>query len=346
MNPDQSPPTGDRDSLTPTPGPHAGRSAATLDDDTQRDADAPSDSDVPSAFLPGRDDAHERDEPSEDKPAREDAATFDATRRESTLSHLPSPPLTRSNSRESTVTTTRESTVTATRADPDEKTESTHGEAAAWHPLHGDETKEGATQDLTVIVEDGEQVVDSSGKLLFPEDDEDREKLTPSRRTSHLRLDLTRSREPQPWDLVDPPDTDGKRPAWGATPRGFNTMRSNPTTLRPLIPRSNYFTGPPPPDAAFGTAPVGQIGVHHPREIVRVERDYSGGELIQFAPIYPLELEGRITPTQFLESINAINELLIAAHSTRHAFVDNTVAVLTLQLSRLVVESHYDKNTR
>lgn len=120
-------------------------------------------------------------------------------------------------------------------------------------------------------------------------------------------------------------------------------MRSNPTTLRPLIPRSNYFTGPPPPDAAFGTAPVGQIGVHHPREIVRVERDYSGGELIQFAPIYPLELEGRITPTQFLESINAINELLIAAHSTRHAFVDNTVAVLTLQLSRLVVESHYDK---
>ncbi|EEB87122.1 hypothetical protein MPER_15657, partial [Moniliophthora perniciosa FA553] len=37
----------------------------------------------------------------------------------------------------------------------------------------------------------------------------------------------------------------------------------------------------------------GQIGVHHPREVLRVERDYTGGELIQFAPIYPLELEGR-----------------------------------------------------
>ena len=51
----------------------------------------------------------------------------------------------------------------------------------------------------------------------------------------------------------------------------------------------------------------------------------------------------QITPTQFLESINAINELLILAHSTRHAFVDNTLAVLTLQLSRLFVQSYYDR---
>ena len=63
---------------------------------------------------------------------------------------------------------------------------------------------------------------------------------------------------------------------------------------RPLIPKSAYYFGPPPPDSAYGTAPVGQIGVHHPREILRVERDYTGGEVIQFAPIYPLELEGRV----------------------------------------------------
>lgn len=63
---------------------------------------------------------------------------------------------------------------------------------------------------------------------------------------------------------------------------------------RPLIPKSSYYFGPPPPDSAYGTAPIGQIGVHHPREIIRVERDYTGGELIQFAPIYPLELENRV----------------------------------------------------
>ncbi len=28
---------------------------------------------------------------------------------------------------------------------------------------------------------------------------------------------------------------------------------------------------------------MGQIGVHYPREMIRVERDYSGGELVQCA---------------------------------------------------------------
>ncbi|TFK38603.1 Golgin subfamily A member 7/ERF4 family-domain-containing protein, partial [Crucibulum laeve] len=112
---------------------------------------------------------------------------------------------------------------------------------------------------------------------------------------------------------------------------------------RPLIPKSSYYFGPPPSDSAYGTPPMGQIGVHHPREILRVERDYTGGELIQFAPIYPLELEGRITPTQFLESVNAINEQLIAAHSLHHAFVDNMITVFSLQLSKLFRKTHYER---
>ncbi|KAJ6498000.1 Golgin subfamily A member 7/ERF4 family-domain-containing protein, partial [Mycena vitilis] len=115
---------------------------------------------------------------------------------------------------------------------------------------------------------------------------------------------------------------------------------------RALIPKSSYYFGPPPSDSAYGTQPIGQIGVHHPREILRVERDYTGGELIQFAPIYPLELEGRITPTQFMESINDINELLISAHSMRHSFLDNALSVFTLQLSRLILTSHYEKEMR
>lgn len=65
---------------------------------------------------------------------------------------------------------------------------------------------------------------------------------------------------------------------------------------RPLIPYSSYYRGTPSADSAFGTEPIGQIGLHHPREILRVERDYSGGELIQFAPVFPLELDGRVSP--------------------------------------------------
>lgn len=61
-----------------------------------------------------------------------------------------------------------------------------------------------------------------------------------------------------------------------------------------MIPHSTYYFGPPPSDSAYGTPPIGQIGVHHPREVVRIERDYVGGELIQFSPVFPLELEGRV----------------------------------------------------
>ncbi|CAE6477702.1 unnamed protein product [Rhizoctonia solani] len=117
------------------------------------------------------------------------------------------------------------------------------------------------------------------------------------------------------------------------------------TSSRPrrAIPHSSYYSGPPPLDSAYGSDPLGQIGVHYPREILRVERDYSGGELCQFHPTFPLELEGRITPVQHQESMNSINEVLISAHRLFPSFVYNSVAILTLYISTLFIPSHYDK---
>ena len=51
----------------------------------------------------------------------------------------------------------------------------------------------------------------------------------------------------------------------------------------------------------------------------------------------------QITPTQFHQTMNDINEILISAHSIRHSFLDNFIAVVTLQLSTLVMASHYTK---
>lgn len=45
----------------------------------------------------------------------------------------------------------------------------------------------------------------------------------------------------------------------------------------------------------FGTPPVGIIGVHKPREIIRLDRDYSSGEICQFWSGFPIELEGRVS---------------------------------------------------
>jgi len=86
--------------------------------------------------------------------------------------------------------------------------------------------------------------------------------------------------------------------------------------------------------------------VHFPREIVRVERDYSGGELVQLYPTYPLEFEGRVTPTQFQASINEINEVLISAYSLRSSAFEHILGVMTLYLSTLILETHYEKEMR
>jgi len=172
--------------------------------------------------------------------------------------------------------------------------------------------------------------------------------LTPAPRgkTSNQNLRIvTKAPSPQPWDLVDPPPSNnGDATDYYSTvgTKNFGTLQKK-TRSRPAIPQSSYYFGPPSVDTAYGTNPVGHIGIHHPREVFRVERDYTSGELVQFASTYPLELEGRITPTQFLETINAVNELLISAHSIPHSFFNNLLAVFTLQISRLLVSSHYEK---
>lgn len=38
-----------------------------------------------------------------------------------------------------------------------------------------------------------------------------------------------------------------------------------------------------------------------------------------------------------------MNEVLISAHSLKHSLIENVLSYFTLQLSRLVVESHYEK---
>ncbi|PWN43723.1 hypothetical protein IE81DRAFT_288308 [Ceraceosorus guamensis] len=111
-------------------------------------------------------------------------------------------------------------------------------------------------------------------------------------------------------------------------------------------PRSSYYTGPPGPGSAFGTAPAGVIGRDRPREVIRVERDYTLGELCQFHPTFPLELEGRIAPVQFGETINDLNEILIRAHNSGWAAFDNVLAVLTLWISPLVVGSKYNREMK
>ncbi|KDQ54957.1 hypothetical protein JAAARDRAFT_135030 [Jaapia argillacea MUCL 33604] len=195
----------------------------------------------------------------------------------------------------------------------------------AWRAPHGDSH----LVDLAELDHSGDRSRDG-----------EREREQVDEHQHPLRLDINPP-SPPPWELIEPPPDNEP-----AGTDAYSTLRLGvePTLPpHPLVPKSSYYFGPPPVTSAYGSDPIGQIGVHYPREILRIERDYSGGELIQFSLAYPLELEGRITPTKFLETMNAINETLISAHSTRHAFLDNFLAVFSLQISRLFFSSHYDK---
>ena len=115
-----------------------------------------------------------------------------------------------------------------------------------------------------------------------------------------------------------------------------------PDMVRP--PHSSYALSATPGDIYFGSEPTGTIGLHHPKEIVRIERDWSAGaEVCQFYSSWVMELEGRVTPTHFLDLINTINHHLQLAHSPGATVWENTLAVLTWHTSLWWYTSHYEK---
>ncbi|RIB24625.1 Golgin subfamily A member 7/ERF4, partial [Gigaspora rosea] len=80
-----------------------------------------------------------------------------------------------------------------------------------------------------------------------------------------------------------------------------------------------------------------------PKRIIRIERDYSRGELCQFRTTFPTEIDGRITPIQFRQTINRLNELLAKAFNPKNNWYDNCLACLSIYTSTLFSQSHYEK---
>ena len=149
----------------------------------------------------------------------------------------PSPPLTRDHSREST-------RQPHPQISSEEKAKEIEG--ADWDPLRYGRTnykEENQTQDVAMVVVEEGDVVDSHGRLLFPES-EGKPSPSVSRRGSDLHLEFKPPSSPQPWDLIEPPTTNGNRTTdiySTLESRKFNTLRSNPCVFFPS-PRQCGFT--------------------------------------------------------------------------------------------------------
>lgn len=82
-----------------------------------------------------------------------------------------------------------------------------------WHPLQEPGNN---TQDTTVVVDLGDSIVDSTGRLLFT----DGGSPSPSRRTSGVK---TVAPSPPPWEVIQPPSNNGHREFGG----GAKILRSS-----------------------------------------------------------------------------------------------------------------------
>ncbi|CAG8473541.1 12070_t:CDS:2 [Funneliformis caledonium] len=80
-----------------------------------------------------------------------------------------------------------------------------------------------------------------------------------------------------------------------------------------------------------------------PKQIIRIDRDYTSGELCQFQTAFPLEIDGRVNPRRFQQTINILNEMLTKAHNPRYNMFDNCLACLTIYTSTLCLRSHFDR---
>lgn len=81
----------------------------------------------------------------------------------------------------------------------------------------------------------------------------------------------------------------------------------------------------------------------HP-SVVRIERDYSNGvDVCQFWPGWLWELEGRVSPLDYQNTLNELNDVLASAYNARINAWYNLLAVLTLYVSTFVISSHYER---
>lgn len=68
--------------------------------------------------------------------------------------------------------------------------------------------------------------------------------------------------------------------------------------------------------------------------------------ICRFETIFPLELEGRIQPSELSSFLNAINTKLAEAYAMTPNITDNLIAVATLWTSLLWKTSHFEKKLR
>ncbi|KAJ1984927.1 hypothetical protein H4R34_000378 [Dimargaris verticillata] len=122
--------------------------------------------------------------------------------------------------------------------------------------------------------------------------------------------------------------------------------------MRSATAGSTFSGGPPTPPTTYyryaPPAPPHQLQPVLPQgQSLRIPRDYTHGEVRQFALEYPAQLEGTVSFQEFRQFIRRLNLLLTEAEAPllRHA-IDHILEFFTLNLSPLILPSYYHRAMR
>ncbi|RSH85810.1 uncharacterized protein EHS24_003990 [Apiotrichum porosum] len=150
--------------------------------------------------------------------------------------------------------------------------------------------------------------------------------------TTRTPFDTTMNGSAEPF--ADPSESPRKLSRWEEKVQGdLAGWRGGEGVPQAGVPNETY----------YGQPPTGVVGRDLPKEIVRIERDWSLGDICQFATAFPLELESRLSPASFQLFVEAINDPLREAYSTSGAVIDNIIAIVTWWTSLIWRTSHFEK---
>lgn len=88
---------------------------------------------------------------------------------------------------------------------------------------------------------------------------------------------------------------------------------------------------------------LSRIPVSHCPKVF-IQRDYTNGTQMCFQTKFPSELEGKIDPATFQETVNTLNRMYLEAETLNgKTYCESCLACLTAYLSYICFDTHYEK---
>ena len=85
-----------------------------------------------------------------------------------------------------------------------------------------------------------------------------------------------------------------------------------------------------------------RVCIDRPKEVIKIERDFSKGEHWQYSTKFPLEFQNKLNYDQFHLSITEINKILNSAFDPYKNLFDSFLQILTLFTIEFIKTSYFE----